>query len=132
MTYTTDVSTYIGLVRMRIFDRDVTNPVFQDEDITAVYNTLERSNIKRTAAFFLETIATQEALILKVMKNLQLTTDGAKLADSLQKQAGELRSQADIEDTFLDGNTAFDWAEQVFDVFSERERIVKEILRDYA
>lgn len=132
MTYTTDVSTYIGLVRMRIFDRNPDNPVFQDEDITSVYNTLERQSIKRTAAFMLETIATQQALILKVMKNLQLSTDGAKLADSLQKQAAELRSQADIEDTFVAGSTAFDWAEQVFDVFSERERIVKEMLRDNA
>jgi len=131
MTYTTDISTYIGLVRLRIFDRDITNPVFQDEDITSVYNTLERMSVKRTAAFFLETIATQEALILKVIKNLQLTTDGAKLADSLMKQAADLRSQADIEDSFsLDG--AFDWAEQVFDVFSERELILKEILRDNA
>jgi hypothetical protein len=116
---------------MRIFDRDVTNPVFQDEDIAAVYLTLERSNVKRTSAFFLETIATQEALILKVMKNLQLSTDGAKLADSLQKQAKDLRDQADIEDAFT-GDGVFDWAEQVFDVFSERERIVKEILRGYA
>lgn len=132
MTYTTDISTYIGLVRLRIFDRDVTNPVFQDEDITAVYNTLERQSIKRTSAFFLETIATQEALILKVIKNLQLSTDGAKLADSLQKQATQLRDQADIEDAFADGRSVFDWAEQVFDVFSERERIVKEILRDSA
>jgi hypothetical protein len=132
MTYTTDVSTYIGLVRIRIFDRDATNPVFQDEDITSVFNTLERQSVKRTAAFFLETIATQEALILKVMKNLQLSTDGAKLADSLQKQAKDLRDQADIEDAFTSGSTVFDWAEQVFDVFSERERIVKEILRTSA
>jgi len=131
MPFTTDISTYIGLVRLRIFDRDIANPVFQDEDITSVYNTLERQSIKRTAAFFLETIATQEALILKVIKNLQLTTDGAKLADSLMKQAADLRSQADIEDSF--GNDgAFDWAEQVFDVFSERELILKEILRDNA
>lgn len=130
MTYTIDMSSYIGLVRLRIFDRDPLNPVFQDEDISAVYTTLERSNIKRTAAFLLETIATQQALILKVMKNLQLSTDGAKLADSLRLQAKELRAQADIEDTFLDGSTAFDWAEQVFDEFSERELIVKELLRD--
>lgn len=129
MTYTTDVTTYIGLVRLRIFDRDVSNPIFQDEDISAVYTTLERSSVKRTAAFLLETIATQEALIQKVIKNLQLSTDGAKLADSLMKQAGELRAQADVEDTFgSDG--AFDWAEQVFDVFSERELYEKEILRD--
>lgn len=129
MTYTTDVTTYIGLVRLRIFDRDVSNPIFQDEDISSVYTTLERGNIKRTSAFLLETIATQEALIQKVIKNLQLTTDGAKLADSLMKQASELRTQADVEDAFgADG--AFDWAEQVFDMFSERELILKEILRD--
>jgi len=115
---------------MRIFDRDVSNPVFQDEDITAVYNTLERQSVKRTSAFFLETIATQEALILKVMKNLQLSTDGAKLGAELRAQAGDLRSQADIDDASLGG--AFDWAEQVFDEFSERERIIKEILRQYA
>lgn len=132
MTYTTDFTSYIGLVRLRIFDSDPLNPVFQDEAITAVYDTLERQNIKRTSAFMLETIATQQALILKVMKNLQLSTDGAKLADSLRMQAKELRDQADIEDTFLDGSTAFDWAEQVFDPFTERERIIKEILRQYA
>ena len=131
MTYTTDISTYIGLVRLRIFDRDVSNPIFQDEDITAVYTTLERLSVKRTAAFFLETIATQEALIQKVMKNLQLSTDGAKLGAELRLQAAELRGQADIEDAFS-GDGSFDWAEQVFDVFSDRERQLKEIMRDNA
>jgi hypothetical protein len=130
MAFTIDMSSYIGLVRLRIFDRNPLNPVFQDEDITAVYNTLERESVKRTAAFFLETIATQQALILKVMKNLQLSTDGAKLADSLQKQAADLRAQADIDDTASGGG--FDWAEQVFDPFTERERLIKEILRQYA
>ncbi len=130
MTYTVDISSYIGLVRLRIFDRDVLNPIFQDEDIAAVYTTLERESVKRTAAFFLETIATQQALILKVIKNLQLSTDGAKLADSLQKQAADLRAQADIDDAAL--GEGFDWAEQVFDPFTERERLIKEILRQYA
>ena len=128
MSFTIDPNTSIGLVRLRIFDRDVTNQIFDDDTITSVFNNLERTSIKRTAAFFLETIATQEALILKVMKNLELTTDGAKLADSLLKNAGVLRTQADEEDTF--NGDVFDWAEQVFDVFSERERIMNEILRD--
>lgn len=117
---------------MRIYDRNPANPVFQDEDITAVYNTLERQSVKRTAAFMLETIASQQVLILKVMKNLQLQTDGAAVGRELRMEADRLREQADTEDTFINGNTAFDWAEQVFDVFSERERIVKEMLRDNA
>jgi hypothetical protein len=128
MSFTTDPNTNVGLVRLRIFDRDNTNQIFDDETIEAVFNNLERTSVKRTAAFLLETIATQQALILKVMKNLELTTDGAKLADSLAKQAASLRSQADIDDAAIDD--AFDWAEQVFDVFGERERLLNEILRN--
>lgn len=130
MSFTNDPTTSIGLIRTRIFDIDPGDPIFSDELITSVYNTLERSNIKRTAAFFLETIATQQALILKVIKNLNLQTDGAKLADSLMKQAKDLRTQADDEDD--ETGDIFDWAEQVVDVFSERELLIKEIMRDVA
>lgn len=126
--FTNDPTTYIGLIRMRIFDEDPANVIFSDEKIASVYATLERSNIKRTAAFLLETIATQQALILKVIKNLNLQTDGAKLADSLVKQAKDLRAQADEEDDEI--ADVFDWAEQVFDVFNERELLIKEIQRD--
>lgn len=128
MSFTTDPNTNIGLVRLRIFDRDSTNPIFDDETIESVFNNIERQSIKRTAAFMLETIATQQVLILKVMKNLQLQTDGAAVGRELRMQADKLRDQAEIEDTF--NGDAFDWAEQVFDVFSERERIINEILRD--
>lgn len=128
MSFTNDPTTYIGLIRMRVFDEDESDVIFSDEKITSVYTTLERSNIKRTAAFFLETIATREALILKVIKNLNLQTDGAKLADSLVKQAKDLRTQADDEDDEI--ADVFDWAEHVNDVFGERELLIKEILRD--
>lgn len=128
MSFTIDPNTDVGLIRLRIYDRDVSNQIFDDATIEAVFNNLERTSIKRTAAFFLETIATQEALILKVMKNLQLTTDGAKLADSLMKQAQALRTQADIDDSA--NSDGFDWAEQVFDVWGEKERLLNEILRN--
>lgn len=128
MSFTIDPNTDVGLIRLRIYDRDVSNQIFDDQTIEAVFNNLERTSVKRTAAFFLETIATQEALILKVMKNLQLTTDGAKLADSLMKQAQALRTQADIDDSA--NSDGFDWAEQVFDVWGEKERLLNEILRN--
>lgn len=130
MSFTNDPTTYVGLIRLRIFDDDPTDVSFQDEQIESVYANLERSNVKRTAAFFLETIASREALILKVIKNLQLSTDGAKLAQELRTQAKTLRDQADEEDS-ITGDT-FDWAEQVVDVFSERELLIKELLRDGA
>lgn len=130
MSFTTDPNTNVGLVRLRIFDRDSTNPIFDDETIEAVFNGVERTSVKRTAAFMLETIATQQVLILKVMKNLQLQTDGAAVARELRLQAKELRDQADIDDAA--NNDAFDWAEQVVDVFTERERIMNEILRNAA
>lgn len=131
MTVTNDTSNYIGLVRLRIFDNVDSDALFQDEVITNVFNALERQNIKRTSAFFLETIATRQALIQKVIKNLNLSTDGAKLATELRTQAKDLRDQADIEDTFTNGNTGWDWAEQIFDPFTERERIINEITRQF-
>lgn len=128
MSFTTDPTTSVGLVRLRIFDRDPTNPVFSDEDIQSVYTNLERQSVKRTAAFMLETIASKELLILKVMKNLSLQTDGAAVARELRMEADKLRDQADIEDTF--NEDAFDWADQVFDEFGYREHLVNEILRN--
>lgn len=129
MTVTNDTSNYIGLIRLRIFDNEPSDALFQDETITNVFGVLERQSIKRTAAFFLETIATRQALIQKVIKNLNLSTDGAKLATELRAQAKDLRDQADIEDTFINGASGWDFAEQIFDPFTERERIINEILR---
>lgn len=123
MTFSYVLTTDIGRIRLRIRDTIEARALFSDEEIEACISA-ERDNWKRGAALCLETIATNEALILKVIKELNLSTDGAKLADSLMKQAQKLRDQADEEDAFsTDG--LFDWAELGYNPAS-----VEEILRN--
>lgn len=61
--------------------------------------TFLRGPVGRAAADALDAIATNEALIGKVMRTADgVSTDGAKLADALRKQAQSLRVQADKDD----------------------------------
>lgn len=120
-----DLSTDVGRVRLLIPDRDTANAVFQDDEIAA-FLALE-GNVRRAAALALETIASDEALTQKVIRLLDLSTDGASLARALLQRAAALRQQADDADA-RDG-ALFDWAEMVVDDFSARERLTAEVLR---
>lgn len=88
------------LVRFLVNDvrlADVTGNVFTDPEIDG-YLDLEGGNVKRAAAQAIDTIADNEALASKVLKDHTLTTDGAKVADALRKRAASLRAQAAEED----------------------------------
>ncbi len=95
-----DYSTEVGRVRLLINDVKEANFVFTDEEIVA-FLALEGESVKRAAAQAIDTIADDEALTSKVIKDHDLTTDGAKTADALRKRAAALRAQADTDD--LDG-----------------------------
>lgn len=90
MTY--DPSTDVGKVRMLINDVDESDEVFTDPELEA-FLALEGDAIKLAAAQAIDSQATNEALAAKVLKDHQLSTDGAKLADALRKHAANLRTQ---------------------------------------
>lgn len=113
MAFTYDVSTDIGKVRMLITDRNEARPIFQDAEIQA-YLDLEDSSVRRAAAAALETMASDQALVLKVIVTLDLETDGAKVSDALMKRAAVLR-QTENE------VGAFDIAEMITNDFGDRE-----------
>ncbi|GAA4439393.1 hypothetical protein [Phytohabitans houttuyneae] len=93
---TVDPTTDIGKIRLLATDLAEDDAVFEDGQISA-FLAIE-GNVKRAAALAIETIATSEALVSKVLTTSDgLTTDGAKLADSLMKRAKALRDQADVE-----------------------------------
>ena len=102
-----------GQVRLLISDVDETKLILADEMIAgflARYGVeptgpaLPRGPINRAAADAMDTIATSEALILKVLGTVDgLKTDGAALATSLRKHAEALRKQADADDSTADG-----------------------------
>lgn len=128
MAFTFDVATSLGQVRLLIPDRDVSDPCFQDDELNA-FLSLESANVRRATALALETIASDMAMTLKVIRLLDLTTDGAKTSDALLKRAATLRAQADAADLAVEG-AAFDIAEMVPNSFAWRERVYNEALRE--
>lgn len=122
MAFTYDVTDYIGQIRLLIMDRDSVDPIFQDEEITAFYGLM--GDVFRSAAMALRAIAANQVYVLKVIKLLQLSTDGAKVAAELRAQADALDARA----TFVDGANGglFGWAETIDDDFAARERLWKE------
>ena len=126
MTFTYDLSGWVGKVRLLIPDRTSGSAVFSDEELTAFYE-LEGSNTKRTAALALETIASDEAMTLKVVVLPDLSTNGPATSSALLAKAEKLREQADLEDLGDEGG--FDIAEWTNNDFSERDRLYKEMQR---
>ncbi len=125
MTFVFDLSSDLGKVRLLIPDRQPEEFVFHDADILALLEI--EDGVKRATALALETIASDNAMTLKVIRLLDLSTDGAKVSDALLKRAQGLRDQADAEDE--SGEMGFDVAEMVYDDFSFREKIEKEAER---
>lgn len=127
MAFTFDVATDVGRVRLLIPDRTAAEPLFEDEEIETFLD-LESDNVRRATALALETIASDQALTLKVIKSLDLSTDGAKVSDALLKRAERLRTQADEVEAAEDGGL-FDIAEMVPTAFAYRERLAKAAMR---
>ena len=127
MAFTYVLSTARGKVRLMIPDRITPNHIFEDDEIDA-FLSIEGDNVKRAAALGKETIAGDQVMVLKVIRLMDLQTDGAAVARELRLQAQELRQQAEAEEANEDGG-AFDIAEMVVDQFTERERIWKETQR---
>lgn len=129
LTY--DLTTSVGRVRLLIPDRDLTNAVYQDDELEA-FLAIEGGNIHRAAALALETIAADTAATLRVTRVLGfIDVDGTRAADALLKRAAELRRQADAAESGAGG--AFDWAEMLYpgDVNVARELRRAERLRGF-
>lgn len=90
--FTYDAATDLGRVRLLISDIDDQNPIFTDLEIET-FLALEGEDVRLAAAQALDTIARNEALVLKVIRTQDLQTDGAKLSAELREHAKSLRAQ---------------------------------------
>jgi mannose/cellobiose epimerase-like protein (N-acyl-D-glucosamine 2-epimerase family) len=89
---------------------------------------LGASEVLLGAALAAEGIASSELYIQKVIRIMDLQTNGAATAAEWRLKAKQWRT---LYDSGLgDPGDAFDWAELVYDPFSRRERIIKQALRD--
>ena len=104
--------------------------LISDTDLTT-FLTAEGSVVKRATALALESIASDQVLVLKVMKLMDLQVDGSNVSDALLKRAAMLRDQASQEEAAEDGGS-FDVADMIYpgDSFGYRERVWNEGLRD--
>lgn len=127
MAFSYDLSTNVGKIRVLIPDNKADAYVFEDDELAAFF-VLEGNSLKRATALALETIASNEVMVLKVIRLLDISTDGAKVSDALLKRAERLRSQADDEETAANGG--FDIAEMVVDQFGYREKTLNNYLAD--
>lgn len=90
---TYDPTTTTGTVRLLIPDRDIAEALFDDDEI-AVFLALEGANVLNAAALAVETIASNEVMVLKVIRMQDMDTDGAAVGRALMARAAQLRERA--------------------------------------
>ena len=117
-----DPTTDAGKVRLLCSDTDDADRIFSDAEITA-FLSMNGGRVLLAAAMAIDAMAVNEVMVLKVTKLLDLSVDGAAVAKALNAKAAVLRKLVDEE-------AAFDIAEWAVDIFSRRELIIKEALRD--
>ena len=95
--------------QVRVLIADMATPPILDDQSLQTYLEMQgwapgaRWAVYRAAADALDALATGEVMLAKVIRTQDLTTDGAKVADALRKQAAGLRARADDEDPDLGG-----------------------------
>lgn len=100
--------------------------LLSDADIQSLL-TLKGDSDYMAAAECCEVIGTSQALILKKITAMDISTDGPALAKSYMERAKSLRERAAASD--LETDAGFDWAEQVPNDFAFRERVRNQALR---
>jgi hypothetical protein len=81
------------MLRLLIPDTQVADAVYSDEELDALL-AFEGGDVRLAAAQALDTIASSETMTLKVIRLLDLQTDGAAAGRELRQRAAALRSQA--------------------------------------
>lgn len=127
MAFTYDPTTDRGMVRLNIYDTDTVDAdrqIFTDAEIDA-FLAMTGSIVLLASARALEAMAASQIFRLKVMRNMDLSTDGAKVGEALRKLAKQFREDwGEHGDGTYEG--MFDWAEFADTQFAKRERIIKE------
>lgn len=127
MTFTYDPLTTIGKVRMVIPDRTESDAFWIDEEIESLIIEND-NNWRRAAANALEIMASDAAIVDRVIRVQNLSTDGAAVSRALLQRAALLRQQA--EQVEIAAGDGFDTIEMIVTDFGYRQRLVNEALRE--
>ena len=89
--------TTLRLVRLHLADPDNGSPLLSNNDLHALYESVD-GNQARTIAAALRVIAASEVLVSKKIRTQDLSTDGPAVAAELRAQAKWWDDKADAED----------------------------------
>ncbi|KKM07646.1 hypothetical protein LCGC14_1731810 [marine sediment metagenome] len=121
-TYTYDLATEIGQVRLTIGDTDIiptSDAIFSDEEIQ--YFLTAEGSVEMASAAALETMATSSARLGKMQKTLNYTKDTRGVAKGLLEMAAALRARE---------APAYGAAEKAYSDMSARDIILRDALRE--
>ena len=129
MAFTYDLSTNRGKVRLLIQDTDETYEFYSDAEIDAfltVAGELDGDTVFYASALALESWASNQVMILKVVELLDVVTDGAAVSREMRMRAAVLRADAITSSS----DAGFEIAEMALGPFSWREQAINEAIRD--
>ena len=97
--FTYNLSSNLGLVRLEIQDNNSDEWIFSDAEINA-FLAMYSDDVDWAAARALDVIASNKALISKRIRLLDLTLEGATIANELRIHADRLRNNSAAFDSF--------------------------------
>ena len=129
MAFTYDLATDRGKVRLLIQDTDETYEFYTDAEIDAFLTLaadLDGDEVRNASATALESWASNQVLILKVIELLDITVDGAAVSREMRMRAQILRAEA----ITTSSDAGFEIAEMALGHFSWIEQVTNEALED--
>ena len=129
MAFTYDLATDRGKVRLLIQDTDETYEFYTDAEIDAFLTMaadLDGDEVRNASATALESWASNQVMILKVVEHLDITIDGAAVSREMRMRAQILRAEA----ISTSSDAGFEIAEMALGHFSWIEQVENEALED--
>jgi len=132
MSFTYDLATDRGKVRLLIQDTDtvtVANQFYDDDEIDCfltIAGSMDGDSVFNASALALESWASNQVMILKVVELLDVVTDGAAVSREMRMRAAVLRADAITSSS----DAGFEIAEMALGPFSWREQAINEAIRD--
>ena len=129
MAFTFDVTTDRGKVRLLIQDTDETYEFYNDAAIDAFITMagyLDGNTVFNASAIALESWASNQVMVIKVVELLDIVTDGAAVSREMRMRAAVLRADAITSSS----DAGFEIAEMSLGEFSWREQVINEAIRD--
>ena len=124
-----DLATDRGKVRLLIQDDNETYEFYTDAKIDCfltLAGDLDGESVYNASALALESWASNQLMIVKVIERLDLKTDGASMSKEMRARAQGLREQAISSSS----DAGFEIAEMALGPWSVREQIVNEVIED--